>query len=101
MTLMAGLRAPQRLAGLVGLSGYLPLAASTEAERSEANRDVPIFLAHGTHDPVVVVQRGTDSRDALQALGYGVDWHTYPMEHSVCAQEVADLNEWLVRVLAS
>ena len=101
MTLMAGLRAPQRLAGLVGLSGYLPLAASTATERSEANRDVPVFLAHGTHDPVVVVERGAESRDALHALGYPVDWHTYPMEHSVCAQEVADLNDWLVRVLAA
>ena len=101
MTLMAGLRAPQRLAGLVGLSGYLPLAASTAAERSGANRDVPIFLAHGTHDPVVVVERGAESRDALQTLGYPVDWHAYPMQHSVCAQEVADLNAWLVRLLAA
>lgn len=101
MTLMAGLRAPQRLAGLVGLSGYLPLAASTSAERTEVNHGVPIFLAHGTHDPVVVVERGHESRDALQALGYAVDWHTYPMPHSVCAQEVADLNAWLVRLLAA
>jgi len=101
MALMVGLRSPQRLAGLVGLSGYLPLGASTAAERSDANRDVPIFIAHGTHDPVVVVERGAESRDALQALGYAVDWHTYPMEHSVCAQEVADLNAWLVRVLAA
>ncbi len=100
MTLMAGLRAPQCLAGLVGLSGYLPLAASAAAERSDANRDVPVFLAHGEHDPVVAIERGLASRDALRALGHGVEWHSYPMEHSVCAEEVADLNGWLLRVLA-
>ena len=64
-----------------------------------ANRDVPIFLAHGSRDPVVEVARGLQARDALQALGYGVQWHTYPMEHSVCAEEVADLNAWLLAVL--
>lgn len=101
MTLMTGLRAPQRLAGLVGLSGYLPLADTTAAERSEANRDVPIFLAHGDHDPMVTVDRGMATRDALQRLGYSVDWHTYPMEHSVCGEEVEDLNAWLLRVLAA
>ncbi len=100
MTLMAGLRAPQRLAGLAGLSGYLPLADTTAAERSAANRDVPIFLAHGEHDPMVVLDRGVATRDVLQSLGYDVDWHTYPMEHSVCAEEVEDLNAWLLRVLA-
>jgi len=100
VTLMAGLRAPLRLAGLVGLSGYLPLAATTAAERSQANRDVPIFLAHGEHDPMVVLDRGEATRDVLQSLGYDVDWHSYPMEHSVCAEEVEDLNAWLLRVLA-
>lgn len=101
MTLMAGLRAPQRLAGLVGLSGYLPLAGTTAAERSAANREVPIFLAHGEHDPMVVLDRGLATRDALQALGHHVDWHAYPMEHSMCAEEVEDLNGWLLRVLAA
>ncbi len=100
MTLLAGLRAPQRLAGLVALSGYLPLADRTAAERSEASRDVPVFMAHGEHDPVVVLERGAAARDALQALGVGVQWHTYPMEHSVCAEEVEDLNRWLLKVLA-
>jgi phospholipase/carboxylesterase len=100
MTLLAGLRAPERLAGLAGLSGYLPLAASTGAEASPANRDVPIFLAHGRFDPVVHIDRGTAARDALAALGYRVDWHDYPMQHSVCPQEVADLNAWLLKVLA-
>ena len=100
MTLMTGLRAPQRLAGLAGLSGYLPLAATTAAERSEANRQTPVFLAHGTEDPMVTIDRGEATRDALLALGQQVDWHTYPMEHSVCPEEVDDLNRWLLRVLA-
>ena len=100
MTLLAGLRYPERLAGLAGLSGYLPLAATTAAERSEANRDVPIFLAHGTQDPVVHYPRGVATREALTALGYAIEWHAYPMPHSVCAQEIADLNRWLLRVLA-
>lgn len=100
MTLLTGLRAPQRLAGLAALSGYLPLAASTASERSEANRDVPIFLAHGSHDGVVVLARGLATRDALLALGYPVEWHAYPIEHTVSADEVADLNDWLLRVLA-
>lgn len=101
MALMAGVRAPQRLAGLVGLSGYLPLASTTLAERSQANQGVPIFMAHGQHDSVVIPQRGADARSALQNLGYPVAWHTYPMEHSVCPQEVADLNAWLLQVLAA
>lgn len=100
MTLLAGLRAPQRLAGLVALSGYLPLAHSTAAEHSAANRGVPIFMAHGEHDGVVLPERGAAARDALKALGHDVDWHSYPMAHSVCAEEVQDLNVWLLRVLS-
>lgn len=100
MTLLTGLRAPQRLAGLVGLSGYLPLAATTAAERSAANRDTPVFLAHGRFDPMVALARGAASRDALLALGQPVQWHEYPMQHSVCAEEIADLNRWLLQVLA-
>jgi phospholipase/carboxylesterase len=99
MTLLAGLRAPQRLAGLLGMSGYLPLAATTAAERSEANRDVPVFLAHGRMDPVVPFQRGIDSRDALVALGHEVEWHEYPMQHSVCEEEIEDSQAWLLKVL--
>jgi phospholipase/carboxylesterase len=100
MTLMAGLRHGERLAGLLGMSGYLPLADTTAAERSAANADVPIFLAHGRADPVIALARATASRDALQALGYPVEWHDYPMPHSVCAQEIADINRWLLTVLA-
>ncbi|NWF46380.1 carboxylesterase [Hydrogenophaga sp. D2P1] len=100
VALMAGLRTPQRLAGLVGLSGYLALADRTASEVHAANRATPIFLAHGEADDVVVLERGTAARDALTALGYAVDWHSYPMGHSVCAEEVADLNAFLLRVLA-
>lgn len=99
MTLLAGLRAPQRLAGLLGLSGYLPLAATTAAERSEANRDVPVFLGHGRMDPVVPFARGTATRDALAGLGYPVEWHEYPMQHSVSQEEIADVEAWLLKVL--
>ena len=100
MTLLSGLRYGQRLAGLAGLSGYLPLAASTAAEVSAAQRDVPIFLAHGRNDSVVPIDRARAAQTALQALGYGVEWHDYPMEHSVCMEELADLQRWLLRVLA-
>jgi phospholipase/carboxylesterase len=100
MTLMTGLRHRERLAGLVGLSGYLPLAATTDAERHDANRDVPIFLAHGSGDPVIPIARGRQSRDALVAMGHAVEWHEYAMPHSVCAAEIVDLNRWLLRVLA-
>jgi phospholipase/carboxylesterase len=101
MALLAGLRYPERLAGIVGLSGYLPIAAKTAAERSEANRNTPIFLAHGTLDTVVAPDRAQASRDALQTLGYRVDWHEYPMGHSVSPQEIADLNAFLVRALSA
>ena len=95
MTLMTGLRHGERLAGLVGLSGYLPLAARTEAERHPTNHDTPIFLVHGRSDPVIPIARARESRDALLALGYPVEWHEYPMPHSVCAEEIADLGRWL------
>ncbi|MES2184335.1 MAG: carboxylesterase [Pseudomonadota bacterium] len=99
LALMTGLRHGERLAGIAGLSGYLPLAAATAAERSVANTGLPIFLAHGTHDGVVLPARASASHEALVALGYPVEWHTYPMEHSVCPEEVVDLNRWLLRVL--
>ena len=100
MTLLTGLRHAERLVGLVGLSGYLPLPARTAAERSAANAGVPIFLAHGRDDPMITLDRATASRDALLALGYEVEWHDYAMPHSVCMDEIVDLNRWLLRVLA-
>jgi phospholipase/carboxylesterase len=100
MTLMAGLRATDRLAGLVVLSGYLPLSVTTEAEASAANRDVPIFMAHGRIDTVVAPARAETSRDKLLRLGYDIAWHDYPMGHEVCPQEIRDLNGWLSVLLA-
>ena len=100
MALMTGLRYPARLAGLVGLSGYLPLAALTAAERSAANADVPVFLAQGRQDDVLPMPLGSTARDALVALGHAVEWHDYPLAHSVSMEEVADLNRWLLGVLA-
>ena len=99
MTFMAGLRHPERLAGLLGMSGYLPLAALSAAERHSANADVPIFQAHGTADTVIPIDRAIASRDALMALGHPVEWHAYPMAHSVCPQQIVDMNAWLLRVL--
>ncbi len=100
MALMTGLRHPEKLAGLVGLSGYLPLAAQLAAERHEANRATPIFLVHGTQDPVIPIARARQSRDVLVGAGHTVEWHEYPMPHSVCQPEIVDLNRWLLRVLA-
>ena len=101
MTLLAGLRARQRLAGLVALSGYLPLSGLTAAEASEANRSVPIFMAHGEQDGVVELARGEAARDVLTALGYAVQWQSYPMAHEVCLPEIRELNKWLLRILAA
>lgn len=95
IALAAGLCHAQRLAGIVALSTYLPIAEVVARERHGANAATPIFQGHGTADPVVALQRGTASRDRLQALGYAVDWHSYPMAHAVCAEEIADLRRWL------
>lgn len=100
MALLAGLRHPDRLAGIMGLSGYLPLAGKTTSEAHSANAQTPIFLAHGSEDPMVVLPRALASRDLLSAMGYRVSWHTYPMGHSVCAEEIADIGAWLRQVLA-
>jgi len=99
IALGAGLRYGQRLAGLVGLSGYLPLADTTTTERHDANVMTPIFLAHGRSDGVVPMARGAAARDLLQTLGQPVAWHDYPMQHSVCIEEVQALQHWLVDVL--
>ena len=100
MTLHTGLRHPQKLAGLVALSGYLPIADLLDAERSPANAATPVFMGHGTSDPVVPLARAEASRDRLTALGYPVEWHTYPMPHSVCVPELADISAFLRKVLA-
>lgn len=101
MSLLTGLRHSERLAGIIGLSGYLPLAGQTQAERSTASLQTPIFLAHGTHDEVVPLDRAEASRDTLQALGHDVEWHEYLMGHAVTPLEIEELNAWLLRVLAA
>jgi phospholipase/carboxylesterase len=99
MTLMTGLRCAERLAGLACLSGNLPLADKLPAERTGMNDDLPIFMSHGRMDPVIPIARAVASRDALIALGHPVEWHEYPMPHSVCAEEIDDLGRWLRGVL--
>jgi phospholipase/carboxylesterase len=99
MALFTALREPERLAGALALSTYVPLAATLEDEAHPANAAVPIFMAHGTLDPIVPTPLGEAARDLLRSRGYDVEWHTYPMPHSVCADEVIDIREWLLRVL--
>ena len=100
MTLQTGLRHDEKLAGLLCLSGYVPLADKISNERSEASLKTPIFLVHGTHDGVIPVARAHQSRDLLKALGYQVEWHEYMMQHSLCLEEVNDISAWLKKVLA-
>ena len=100
IALHTGLRHPAKLAGIMALSGYLPLASSVATERSAANASTPIYMAHGTQDPVVFLSRAEDSRDVLAGLGYNVQWHTYPMPHSVHPREIADISVFLKSVLA-
>jgi len=99
MALHTGLRHPERLAGILALSTYLPLPDTLAQEASKANRNLPIFMAHGTQDPVIPLSWAARSRDHLTSLGYAPDWHEYPMPHSVCAQEIADVSGWLRIVL--
>ena len=100
MALHTALRHPLALAGVMALSGYLPLADTLAAERHPSNRQTPVFMAHGTADPVVPMARAEASRDLLLALGQPVQWHTYPMPHSVHPREVNDISQFLRAVLA-
>ena len=99
IVLQTALRQRERLAGVMALSTYLPLALKLPAERQGANQDLPIFMAHGTHDDMIGIERAARSRDALLALGYAVEWHAYPMPHSVCPAEIADIAAFLLRIL--
>ena len=99
IALHAGLRYPQRLAGIMALSTYLPIRDGTREQASDANRDVLIFLAHGSQDPVVPLAASEDSRVYLRSLGYALQCNTYPMQHSVCAEELRDISCWLETVL--
>ena len=100
VALSAGLRFAERLAGLLALSTYLPFPARLEAGKSAANADVPILMCHGRMDPVVPIVMGIEARDVLGAQGYAVEWHEYPMQHEVCAAELAETAKWLRGVLA-
>ena len=99
VALHTGLRFGHRLAGIIALSGYLPLADTFAAGRAPANARTPIFMAHGSMDPVVLPARGEASRDLLAGLGHPVQWHSYPMEHSVHPRELADISVFLASVL--
>ena len=100
IALQTGLRHSERIAGIMALSTYLPIAEKFSAEASSANREVPIFMAHGSYDPVIPLARAEQSRGLLQSLGYAVEWREYPMPHSVSPEEVADIGAWLCKVLA-
>jgi phospholipase/carboxylesterase len=100
IALHTGLRTPQRLAGILALSCYLPLGDSLAAEQAPDARSVPIFMAHGTADPIVPFVKSVQSRKYLERLGYTVEWHDYPMPHSVCMEEIRDVSLWLRQVLA-
>src|SRR6266700_3118020 len=95
----ANRREDERIAGITALSTYVPIAEKLFAETSAANRDAPIFMAHGTYDPVVPLARAEHSRELLRSLGYPLEWREYGMPHSVCPEELADIGAWLGKVL--
>jgi phospholipase/carboxylesterase len=99
IALQTGLRHTEPLAGIMALSTYVPIAAALEGERNAANARIPIFMAHGTQDPIIPLAQARRSRELLERLGYAVEWHEYPMPHSVAPQEIADIGAWLRRVL--
>jgi phospholipase/carboxylesterase len=99
IALQSALRHPERLAGVLALSAYLPLNASLQAERSAANREVPIFMAHGQYDDIIPLSRAEQSRQILERLDYKVEWHVYPMPHSVCPEELEDISAFLRQVV--
>ena len=99
IALQTALRQRERLAGVLALSTYLPLARTLDKERAAINNDLPIFMAHGSFDPMIPMARAQQSRDALLALGYPVEWREYPMPHSVCPAEIADIGAFLLRLL--
>ena len=101
IALQAGLRYPRKLAGVMALSTYLPLAESLPREAAPANKATPIFMAHGIYDPVIPIVMGAGSMTLLTGLGYIVEWRQYPMPHSVCPEEIEDIGAWLRKILRS
>ncbi len=100
IALHGGLRYPDPLAGILGLSCYLPRLAQLQAEATSSNFRTPILMMHGTEDPIIPIAQGRTSRDHLMQAGYDVTWHEYPMPHSVCMEEITEVGEWLSRLLA-
>ncbi len=99
IALQAGLRHPEKLAGVMALSAYLPLSDSLPQEAAAANQGTSIFMAHGLDDPLVPLMMGAGTKTFLAGLGYSIEWHQYPMPHSVCAQEIDDIGAWLRKIL--
>ena len=99
IALQTGLRHAERIAGIMALSTYVPIAEHLPAEASAANRKLPIFMAHGSFDPVIPLVRAQESRKLLQSLGYALEWREYSMPHSVCPEELADIGVWLKKIL--
>ena len=95
VALHTGLRYPKRLAGIVGLSTYLPTLAQIQTEKSSANADLPIFMAHGILDAVIAIEIAKVASDGLKALNYHVEWHDYLMEHSLCVEEIHHLSTFI------
>lgn len=99
IALHTGLRYPQKLAGIMALSTYMPTTEQLKTERAAANNEIPVFMAHGTMDPVVYPQIAKDSFNRLQAMNYPISWHEYPMQHSLCIEEITDISAFINRVL--
>ena len=99
VALHTGLRYPEALAGIAALSTYMPTADTLEAEASDANRTIPVFMAHGAMDQTVPAESGRRARQVLQRMDYRVEWHEYPMMHEVCVEEIRELGRWMARVL--
>jgi phospholipase/carboxylesterase len=99
IVLQTALRHPERLAGVMALSTYLPLRNTLENERNAMNADLPVFMAHGEYDNMIGIDRALQTRGMLEKLGYPVEWHDYPMPHSVCPEEIGDIAAFLLRIL--
>jgi len=100
MALYTGLRYPKKLAGIMALSSYLPLKNTFTTEAHVANQETPLFMAAGLHDPIVQYAWSSETKDVLTALNYPIQWHSYPMEHSICAQEIQDISQWLQHIFS-
>lgn len=99
VALHTGLRYPERLAGIIALSTYLPIANLFLQEKNAINKDIPIFMAHGTYDPLLPIQLGQGAAEFLKTHGYPIEFHTYPVPHSVSTEEIQDIAHWLIKTL--